>query len=498
MVKRLKNLVAKVIPAAYSPLVKDTAVYGMAKGSSKLFGLLLTPILTRIFSPTDYGVIDIISTTAAMFVMFLSLNLESAIARYFYEIRTEEERATLLSTVMFSIMGLVFAIGALTVSLAGTIGNWLFHSSEYDALLIISLVTVPFQMLSGILLLVFRLMRKSTTFWLLTIFQIIVQFVLTLVLVLGERVGIVGVFWANLGSFLLQVIVSLYFQRRFYRLAFSVPYFRRAARFALPGFPAVFVGWLVTALPRYFLLMYAGLAEVGLFAVATKVSSFLMIFIGAFQMGWVPFYMERLNDEGSNKVFAKIQNYFLLLLSAVSLLFIIFSKPIVILFAGHNYSGAENVLGLLFIATCVQYGIGMFWSVGVTKAERTIHLSVAQLIAAAALIMSSIVLVPKYHADGAVIAMIIAYSVQATYLLGSSARFYDNRFSAKRSCAMIGYLVMCAILSRTFLSASNSIPVLLIFTIVTFPVLALIGIPMREINRVIETLRLKLKMSEEG
>lgn len=66
-----------------SILLKDSAVYGIGSAVTKFLSLFLIPIFTRVFTPADYGTIDLITISTSVIVMLLVMGMDSAVARYY-------------------------------------------------------------------------------------------------------------------------------------------------------------------------------------------------------------------------------------------------------------------------------------------------------------------------------------------------------------------------------------------------------------------------------
>ena len=78
-------------------LAKDSVVYGMAGALSKLFSLISLPILTRCFTVSEYGIVDLFATILTTFSLLVVFGQDSGVARYFYEYKSNQERRELIS-----------------------------------------------------------------------------------------------------------------------------------------------------------------------------------------------------------------------------------------------------------------------------------------------------------------------------------------------------------------------------------------------------------------
>jgi len=81
-------------------LNKDIISYGILTAFAKGLQFLMLPLLTRLFSPAEYGLIDFMATLTGLATILMSLSLESAIARMWHEAQDQEQRKRLLTSVM--------------------------------------------------------------------------------------------------------------------------------------------------------------------------------------------------------------------------------------------------------------------------------------------------------------------------------------------------------------------------------------------------------------
>src|SRR5215216_6218511 len=95
-------------------LFRDTLIYGSGRVMLQLIAVVLTPVWTRIFVPSDYGVLETIASLTTVLALFASLGLESASQRSYFDYRETQadKRRTVLSTTLWT---LVLTSGTLAV-----------------------------------------------------------------------------------------------------------------------------------------------------------------------------------------------------------------------------------------------------------------------------------------------------------------------------------------------------------------------------------------------
>ncbi|HBR3242540.1 TPA: oligosaccharide flippase family protein, partial [Klebsiella pneumoniae] len=66
----------------YTKLLNNSIIFAFGSLSSKLIVILLVPLYTYYLSSQDYGVVDLITSTQALLMPFITLTVEQAILRY--------------------------------------------------------------------------------------------------------------------------------------------------------------------------------------------------------------------------------------------------------------------------------------------------------------------------------------------------------------------------------------------------------------------------------
>src|SRR5699024_4985176 len=78
-------------------------LYGITQFSSSFLALLMIPVYTFYFTPTQFGTWDLIMTTLALLSPFITFELIAASYRWLLDAKTKEERVTIISTSIITI-----------------------------------------------------------------------------------------------------------------------------------------------------------------------------------------------------------------------------------------------------------------------------------------------------------------------------------------------------------------------------------------------------------
>ncbi len=179
-------------------LAKSILIYGVASSIGKFIGLFLVPIYTRIFSPDQYGVIDLISTVVALVSILGMVQLESATSRYYFAVKENEERCIYVSTAFWTIIVLSSFWAVFVLLLAGPVSVLLFKTDQYRYVILVASLIIPFSNIFSFLTVLMRYINKPVVYTIFVTIQLLSTVGISVWLVVFKRIGIIGVFYGQL------------------------------------------------------------------------------------------------------------------------------------------------------------------------------------------------------------------------------------------------------------------------------------------------------------
>lgn len=404
--------------------LKDSLLYGIGEGLGRLTNLILLPILSRIFVPEDYGIIDLLTVSYYFFIMSINLNILTGLQKYYY-LRSEKERKILVASTLFYYIFGVFLISFLCGLLANKISFIIFNTQAYSKAVILLACCMSIEMLLEALTLILRLRREAVAFSVFNILKVVITTLLTFILVALFHFGINGVFIAKLISLLIIIVPLAYLLRAEFALKFQFTIFKDIVLFSLPGHPAPIVLSIMNILPRYILLHLSSLYAVGLYGIASRIAQFLQLYINAFQKAWNPFAFANAGKPDEAYLYEKIFKGFAASLIFFGLLLSIFAREILIFLTPQQYHSAY----LLVSGICVYIGIVglcLIFSTAlysVNKVAATSYLNIIQIVSFCIL---SMFLVPRYGATGLIIALSLSslpYLISYNFIMQRHFKF---------------------------------------------------------------------------
>ena len=458
-------------------LSRDVLIYGTGRVIIPLISIVTLPILTRIFTPSDYGVIEGVATISSVFALFSTLMLESSAQRSYYDYKDSEEfeRKRVISTSFWTLIiwNLLFMMSVLPF--AAKLGRLLFSNEEYGLLILISLGAIPGMSVYNFLKEIFRLRNQPVRYSFYTVISALLSTILIILLVAVFKIGLVGYFLgALIGSIVIAPAVVWSVRENILRV-FSRVELKKMLHYGLPLIPTNCSIWVLTLSDRFFLLKFTSLKEVGLYAIGVKLTQVILLFVTAFGLAWGPFILSiySRDKEEEKRVRGEMVTYYIFILGFLAVFITAFSRPIILFLTTKDFLDAYKVIGILALATAAS-GASQALCTGINIARKTKYLAIYTGIAAFLNIILNAILIPFFGFIGAAIATAISYYVLCIVYYKKSQELYFSPYEPEK-IIKIGILSCLVTLAGTLIWENDLFTELLIKTLlfVSFPCLCL-------------------------
>jgi O-antigen/teichoic acid export membrane protein len=412
--RTLSSLLKRIqdsLPVDLRPLLGSSALYGVSIVLSRSAGIVVTPLLARVFGTADYGVLDTVVAFTVVLPIFMSLSLEQALVRYYYQTPAGHQRRIFVSTILTSALALSALVAMVLCAAANAIGSVLFRSSSYDAIITTAILGSASQLMAYLLLWVLRLQQKLRDFLTCSIVAVSSNLALICILVLGLRVGIIGYFIALMASSLLQCAVAVWLLRGEFESCWSYAVFRRSVVFSLPFIPTVFLGSVVTLLSRYLLVTFSNLSQVGLLGVASRVAAFVFLIFAPFLMAWQPYAMSVMHRNDAKNIYANVSRYMFFLLTVIASATILLASELTSVIGGSMYASASGMLRYVVIGIMATQFVS-FFQLAILINEKPLLLLYSNAIALLVFVGVGLVITPLLGGLGMGVALMLGNTAQ--------------------------------------------------------------------------------------
>jgi O-antigen/teichoic acid export membrane protein len=422
-------------------LGKESLVYGLAGVVSKFIGFFLLPIYTRIFSPEDYGVIGIITTTMAAISIFVVLGLDAAAGRWYYDTEDIHDRKRSIATWASTQVIVASFFGLLIFINAKNLGVLLLNQEKTGIYFQYTGIWLPTTALGMVATNWLRFQRRP---WATAIFALatsLSNILLAIYFVVVLRWGLRGVYQAQLLAGVISTVLAVFILRDWINPRyFSWPRLKVMLRFALPLIPGSMAYWIVNFSDRYFVQYYTNTSEVGLYQVGANLASAVAILTTAFQQAWGPFALSIHTQKDARKVYAATLSAYLVITCLATVGLTLLAPEIINLVATKQYSGASTVIGFLSMSY-VLIGLTYIAATGPTIVKRSGPTGIAMTMAAVFNVILNILLVPRLGRTGSALATMLAQAVIPIYLFYRAQSMYPIPYRFRDALGILAVTV---------------------------------------------------------
>lgn len=354
-------------------LLGDATLYGGAAAISAGFALITFPLLARLFTVEEYGILDYFLVLASLLTIFFVFGQDSMVARYFFEYEDLEVRQQLISqSLVFQLLILALLLPILWLG-----SEWLTRvmitAPDRSLLFKIVLFQLPFLLLINFSQNLLKWTFARARFLIMSLGYTIVQAGLLVVAVLVSDVGIAGVLVVSLATSVLFGALGLFLVRKWLIRPKDFTRLREMLPFALPYGVICVAGAFLPTLERSLTDSLLGTESLGLYAVGVKLAMLLGLLVNAFQIAWGPFFLSLHKQADAGRTYNWVFKLFALAACLGALALTMFSQSLIVLLATDRYLGAAVVVFPLAMGLAIQ-ATSWITEIGIGISRRS-HLS---------------------------------------------------------------------------------------------------------------------------
>jgi O-antigen/teichoic acid export membrane protein len=422
-------------------LASDSAQYLVGLVVMGLANMVLLPLYTRYLSPADFGLYALIEVLVLGLISIASLGFNVSYLKWFAESEPAEHPG-LLSTALWAnglagtIAGAALSFFALSSQGTKVLGG----DASSVALWLLPLIL--FETLQNVFLTHLRAKRRAFAFSAVSVIRLVIVAGLSIWLVAGRGLGLVGVFEARVLADLCALLVM-------WAISASDVSLKAVLTFALPmtkyGLPVVGSSLIMMALDglgRFFLNHYDSLQDVGLYAVAIKISGLMrMLIVVPFGGAWAGLLFQIAKKPNAKIIYSKLFSYVLVLSIAIALVLSVLSPLLLAVFATKEYADSLPLIPWLLlvqVAVVLQYPASVGIYIG-SATKWLIPIFTSGLILS---IVLNWLLVPRFGMLGAALAWLGAWIFITTLMSIIGQRYYALHYDWRPLLLVTG---LCAL-----------------------------------------------------
>jgi Membrane protein involved in the export of O-antigen and teichoic acid len=470
---------------SYRVFVKRIGLVGATNILVVITSIILTPLLTKTLSVSDYGVWIEVNTTYLLITGFNSLGLSGALIRF----TAAEKDKKVIQEIFYSFVTLILITSLITslilFYLSKSISIILFNGNVEVVMLTSSIIFIG--SLNLFLIDYFRASGRMKIYSALLLIQAYFSLALISYFLLSSK-GLITIVTALLITQLLITVIAIPIIVQ--NIGFKIPKFNNIIeylKFGIPTIPNSIAYWVVDSSDRYFIAILLGTAFVGFYSPGYILGTLIFIFFTPLSLV-LPMSLPTYYDSGKLEEVHRIIKYSLkyFLLVAIPSVFIlsILSKQILLLLTTPEIA-SQGYLITPFIALCtlITCIFGIITQYLVLNKKTKIIGSI--WIIAAGITFLNIVFIPYFGILGAATVTLISYT--STFLLGL---YYTRKyFKIEFDYIFLLKSMLASVLMSIFIILANpqgliSLITVFIASVIIYLIIILLfkGINKNEIN----------------
>lgn len=407
--------------------IKNTVLYSVGNLITALSAFILLPIYTRYISVEEFGIVSSMQTLSAILVIIISLALERSVFRIYYDYQTEDEKKQFLGTIFIGL--LIIGITSVIVLFAfKKYLNQLFPLvpfSPYYSYTILYAFLLSIINFSQIIL---QVKQNAKGFIFISLLLFFVTAFINLYLIIYKHEGAAGIIIGTLLGAIIVTLLTLYNIAEAINLTFQKAKFKEAIKFSLPMLPTLLSSWVLNVSDRVFIAHYYTQTDVGIYSLAYRISSLILLAANALFMAYNPIFYQIANDGNlsDKEKDIKIYRYNKIVTVAIGflgILLLLASDIGVKLFFKREFYSAYSFIPIFVLAFMINQVAGLI-NLMLYQAKKTWQVTCAVFVSALLNVVLNYFFIPRCGVYFAVISTILCNMCSFLILLYFAKRGY--------------------------------------------------------------------------
>lgn len=428
-------------------LGREAFIYMLGMLLSRAASLIMLPIYTRMLTPADYGVLQLLDMTCDVAAIIVSAGCTAGVMRFYFKSQIESERRAVLGSAatLQVVLNLVGTI--LLVAFASPIWEHVLHGAQSKELVYLAAANFTLGAISIVPLIYMQIEKRALLFSATSVARLMLQLSGNILFLVVLRKGPLGIL---LSSFIVNLVIGAFTATWMIRrvgLVVSKRALLDLRRFGLPYQLATVGTFIVSFGDRIFLDKYGGLASVGLYGLAYQFGFILdQVGIAPFFRAWTPRRFEFAHEAKPLRDAKNVQGFRYLnvvaLTSAVAIA--VFVHPVLRILAHKEYWSAADIVPIILAAYVVQAWVAVV-EFGIDLSERTKYANYGVWASVAAVLLLYAVLIPPFGGYGAAWATLFAFLVRLLFHWHFSQRLSPMAYGWTPALRVSAYAVAASL-----------------------------------------------------
>lgn len=401
---------------------KDFGIYSIGVLGSKLITFIMGPLYSHYVAPSDYGYYDLCLEFCLILVPVVTLQLRDGAFRYLLETTDKNDRTRIVSFVYQT----MFQTAAITLAVALLISC--FYPIQYLWYTVVLLIIMSFY---DVMAQVTRGLGNNTAFVSIGLTASFGIGLFSVIFVVWMKMGVLGIFLANILARILSIAVVEIWMRtfsRFFRIKVNLKTIsKEMIKFCLPLVPVTLCGLLPPLFDRLFLKGIWSLEYAGIYAMSVRLAGIIHSVSIIFYQTWQENAIQQYNSPDRDKFFSSVFNGYIYVLAIVLIAYVFFLKIIFTWLMHAKYQPCLQYLYPIGI-TWIIIAISNYFLLPYQCAKDTKSVIPSVIILLVVNLGLNSLFVPQWGIWGVIATGTIGYSLVTLYLWHDTRKYFTLHF----------------------------------------------------------------------
>lgn len=390
-------------------LAKNTAILTAGKICTQCVSFLLLPLYTAFLDPSDYGVVDLITTYVALILPILNLQIDMGLFRFLLDVRDDEKKQKQMISSVLNVNHIQFALFILLFCIAQ-----FFFSSEYKIFLALEVVL---NLYTATLMQTARGFGRNDIYSIGSFLSTALAVAFNVIFIAVFRLGALGMFLGLIISKIITIIyliIHLKMWKHYSIRIYEKKQVKEVLKYSAPLVPNQLAWWTVGASDRLVVSHFLGLAWNGIYSIANKFSTVFITFYNIFNLAWTESSALHIDDEDSDEYLTSVVSSMFSLFSSICIGIVACMPFVFPIMVNKKYDDAYFQIPILLAAVLCQAVVGLI-SVVYTAKKKSMVLAKTTIWIAVINLVTDIALIKFIGLYAASVSTLLAYGVMMIY-----------------------------------------------------------------------------------
>lgn len=399
-------------------IFQNTAIYMVVMVLQKGLSFFLLPLYTSFLSPSDYGILGVVTSISSLLSVFITMGLDAAAARFYYKKNKDANYSKrLYGTVATSILLNAIFFGTIVILchkllIDPIIGDISFF--PYVFLGLLNVIVTPLYLLFQNYC---QTIQDGKRYGINAICFIIIHVSLIVLSLAVFHLGVVGVLLANIVVSVLFFIYVLFAFFKYQKVGLDKEVLKDTYSYSLPLIPHFLANWSNGTLDKLLINGMRTEYDAGLYNLGQQYGSVMSFVANAVNQSYTPWFYEKMNHpEESLSHIRKSAEFATFALALIGIVLSLFSKEILsVMITNPAYDGVWKIIPFIVFAYVFQ-GIYFFF-VNILFLNNTNVIFTITVTAVAVNIGLNLWLIPIFGYSGGAIACMASFFTKSIMAL---------------------------------------------------------------------------------